>query len=300
MTYRLARLALCLYPLAFRRRYGGEMLALLEQSPPRMLAVADLLRGAVLAHLWPTTPQTGSVDLADRIRASTSAQLACWVAFAAAGFGFYNTTEDAPFATAGHAHHLLGGTYLAVQILAVLASAAVLLGALPLILTALGRARLEPRLRRLVSLPPLAVVAFVGLTRLMELVASSQPAHHASSVGGIAFLAWSIAGLACGAVCVLAARRALFAVPMPRRRLLAAFGCGTLVSAAMVAITLAASLYAIALFIDASSLAASGNGPFQLVSVGVSLVLQLLVMVLAATLAATTTRRGWRAVVLDW
>lgn len=300
MTRRLARLVLCLYPLAFRRRYSEEMLALFDDSPTRMPAVLDLLRGAIIAHLRPAALEAGLVDSADRIRASTSAQLACWVAFAAAGFGFYKTTEEAPFATAGHAHHLLGGTYLAVQILAVLASAAVLLGASPLIVTALGRARVEPRLRRLVSLPPLAVVLFVGLTRLMELVASSQPARHASSAGGIAFIAWSVAGLVCGAVCVMAARRALFAVPMPRWRLLAAFRCGTLVTAAMVAITLAASLYVIALLTDASSLAASGNGPFQLVSVGVSLVLQLLVMVLAATLAATTTRRGWRAVALDW
>lgn len=300
MTRRLAQLVLCLYPLAFRRRYGEEMLALVEESPTRMPAVLDLLRSAILAHLRPAALETGLVGSADRIRASMSGQLACWVAFAAAGFGFYKTTEDAPFAAAGHTHHLLGGAHLAVQVLAVLASAAVLLGASPLIVTALGRARVEPRLRRLVSLPPLAVVLFVGLTRLMELVASSQPAGHASSTGGFAFIAWSVAGLGCGAVCVVAARGALFAVPMPRGRLLAAFGCGTLVTAAMVAIALAASLYAIALLTDASSLAASGNGPFQLVSVGVSLVLQLLVMVLAATLAATTTRRGWRAVAPDW
>jgi hypothetical protein len=67
----------------------------------------------------------------------------------------------------------------------------------------------------------------------------------------------------------------------------------------MCVITVASALYTIALFTDASRLASSGNGPFQLVSVGVSLVLQLLVMVLAAALAATTTRRGWRAVALD-
>jgi hypothetical protein len=41
---------------------------------------------------------------------------------------------------------------------------------------------------------------------------------------------------------------------------------------------------------------ASGNGSFQLVSVGVSLIVQLLVMVLAAALSATSTRRGWSAV----
>ncbi len=298
MSRRLARLALSLYPLAFRRRYGDELSALLEDAPPRMLAVLDLLRGAILAHLRPTAAGGAPVDPSDRLRASASGQLACWVAFAAAGFGFYKTTEEEPFAAAGHAHHLLGGTYLAVQALAVLASVAVILGALPLILAALARARAEPRLRRLVSLPPLAVLVFVGLTRVL-LLAHPEPADHTSTVGGIAFIIWGVAGLACGAVCVVAARAALFAVAVPRWRLLAAYACGTLVTVAMAAITLAVMLYAIALFADASSLAASGNGPFQLVSVGVSLVVQLVVMALTATLAATSTQRGWRVVALD-
>ncbi|HEY5195296.1 MAG TPA: hypothetical protein VIJ39_15685 [Solirubrobacteraceae bacterium] len=299
MTRWLARLALRFYPLAFRRRYGEEMLALLEESPPRALAVIDLLRGAMTAHLRPSATDASLVDSADRMRASMSGQLACWVAFAVAGFGFYITTEDAPFTAAGRTHQLLGATHLAIQIIAVLASGAVLAGALPLIAAALGRARREPRLRRLVSLPPLAVLLFVGLTRLMELVSSSQPAHHTNSAGAIAFLSWGLAGLACAAVCVVAARGALFAVPMQRWRLVAAFACGTLVTAAMVAIAVATTLYGIALFADASHLAASGNGPFQLLSTGVSLAVQLLVMVLAATLAATSTRRGWRAVALD-
>ena len=299
MSGRLARLALALYPLAFRRRYGQELRALLEDSPPRVPAFLDLLRGAMSAHLRPTAAAGGRVEPCQRLRASASGQLACWVAFAAAGFGFYKTTEDAPFGAAGHAHRLLGDTYLAVQALAVLASAAVLLGALPLILAALGRARLQPRLWRLVALPPLIVAVFIGLTRLMEAVAGAQPVHHASTEGAIAFIAWSLAALAGGAGCVVGARAVLFAVPVGRVRLLAAYTCGVFVTAAMVAITLATTLYAIGLFADAPSLAAAGNGPFRLVSVGASLVLQLLVMTFAVLAAATTTRRGWGAVARD-
>ncbi len=297
MSGRLAALALALYPLAFRRRYEQEMRALLEDSPPRAGALLDLLRGALAAHLRPAA--AAEVEPCERLRASTSGQLACWVAFAAAGFGFYKTTEDAPFAAAGHVHRLLGDTHLAVQVLAVLASAAVLLGSVPLILAALRRARMQPRLWRLVALPPLIVAVFIGLTRLMEAVANSQPLHHAGTEGAIAFIAWSLAGLACGAGCVVGARAVLFAVPVGRARLLAAYACGVFVTAAMVAITLATALYAIGLFADASSLAAAGNGPFRLVSVGASLVLQLLVMTFAALAAATTTRRGWGAVALD-
>ena len=100
--------------------------------------------------------------------------------------------------------------------------------------------------------------------------------------------------MACGAVCVVASRRALFAVPLSQARLVTAFRCAALVTAAMAAMALATALYAVALPIDASQLANASNGPLQLIGTEASLVAQLIVMVLAATLATTTTRRGWR------
>ena len=296
MSRRLARLALWLYPLAFRRRYGQEMRALLDQTPTRALTVLDLLRGALAAHLRPPAAADGLVDSADRMRASASDVLACWVVFAAAGFGFYKTTEDAPFTAAGRAHPLLGDAHVSVQALALVASAAVLVGALPLIIAALAQARRRPSLRFVVSLPPLAVLLFAGLTGVLVLVAHSEHSYRTTTAGGSAFIAWGLAGLACGAVCVAASRSALFAVPLSRRRLVTAFACGTLVTAAMAAMALATALYAIALLVDASQLTGASNGPLQAMSTGVSLVAQLIVMVLATTLASTTTRRGWRAV----
>jgi hypothetical protein len=293
MTRRLARLALGLYPLAFRRRYGDEMRALLDQAPARVLTVLDLVRGAFAAHLRPAS--AGLVDPADRVRASASGVLACWVVFAAAGFGFYKTTEDVSFETAGQAHPLLGDARTSVQALALVASAAVLLGALPLIIAALAHARREPSIRFVVSLPALAVVLFAGLTSVLVLLARVTRTHGPGTGGGIAFIGWGLAGLACAAVCVAASRTALFSAPMSRARLITAFACGALTSAAMAAIALATALYAIALPLDASHLAGTPNGPLQLVSTGASLVALLIVMVLAATLASTTTRRGWRA-----
>lgn len=38
------------YPRAWRKRYGDEFLALLEQQPPRVRDVFDILVGALLAH----------------------------------------------------------------------------------------------------------------------------------------------------------------------------------------------------------------------------------------------------------
>ena len=295
MSRRLAGLALALYPLAFRRRYGEEMRALLDQTPPGALTVLDLLRGAVAAHLRPSPGLAGVVDVGDRLRASTSGVLACWVVFAAAGFGFYMTTEDHPFEVAAGAHRVLGGAHLGIQALAILGSVAVLAGALPLSVLALHRARRQPSLRVLVSLPIVAVAVFAGLTGILILVAHFQHSQHPSTVGGIAFIAWGLAGLVCGAVCVLASRRAFFAMAVPRGWLLAAFACGALATAAMVAIAIATAIYTIALSVDAIALVGEPNGPLQATSVGISLVEQLILMVIAGALAVVTTRRGWRA-----
>jgi hypothetical protein len=295
MTRRLALLVLGLYPLAFRRRYGHEMRALIEEAPTRAVMVLDLLRGALVAHVRPKKAVAGVVGSADRVRASASGVLACWVAFAAAGFGFYKTTEDGSFTAAGYEHPLLGDVRWFIQALALVASAAVLLGALPFILAALDKARREPRLRRLVVLPPIAVLAFAVATGLLVAVAHGRHPHGPTTGGGIALIAWELSGAVCGAVCVIASRRALFAVPTSPRRLVAGYASGALVTAAMVAMTVAIALYAIALPIDASPLAGAPNGPLQAMSVSASLILIVAVMAIAAALAATTTRRGWRA-----
>ena len=294
-TARLAHLALRLYPLAYQRRYGEEMRALLEDSPPRVRNALDLLRGAARAHLRPADAPAGTVDAADRLRASTSGVLLCWVFFASAGFGYYKSTEDQPFSLAGHAHSLLRDAHLAVQALALIASAAVVLGALPLIVRALARARKDPALRRRVTLASLPLIVFGALTAAVIAIAHTQGPNQTSNVGsGIATL-WGIAGLACATTCVLGCRAALFSTPVPAARLRAALAAGTLVTLAMLAIALATAVYAIALAADASHLAAEPNGPFQVMSVTASLIVQFIVMAAAGVLAATATRRGWRA-----
>lgn len=291
---RVARAALRLYPLAYQRRYGEEMRALLEDSPPRAHTVFDLLKGAVRAHLRPADAQADLVAPAERVRASTSAVLLCWVFFAAAGFAYYKTTEDQPFSAAGHVHPLLRDAHLAVRAVALIASAAVVLGALPLILSALGQARRDPSLWRTVALPLLPVIVFGALTAVVIAISHSQPPNHTSGVGNGIAVVWGIAGLACGATCVVACRAALFATPIAPVRLRAALAAGTLVSFAMLAIALATAVYAVALIADASHLAAEGNGPFQVLSVTASLMIQLVVMVGAGILAVVATTRGWR------
>lgn len=288
VTQRVARHTLRLYPLAYQRRYGEEMHALLEDRPPRARTVLDLLEGVARAHLHPTDAPADAVEAGERVRASMSGVLLCWVFFAAAGFGYYKTTEDQPFSLAGHAHPLLRDAHLTVQALALIASATVVLGALPLILSALAQARRDASLRRTVALPFLPVLVFGALTAGVIALA------HASAGGSGLAVAWGIAGFACGTTCVLACRTALFEANVPASRLRAALAAGTLVTLAMLAIAAATAIYAIAVTVDASHLAAEPNGPFQLISVTVSLILQLIVMVGAGGLATVATVRGWR------
>jgi hypothetical protein len=292
---RLARLALNLYPLAYRRRYGDEMQALLDDRPANARTVLDLIRGALVAHLRPQNAPAGAVDPADRARASASGVLMCWVLFAAAGFAFYKTTEDQPFSAAGHIHPLLRDAHLAVQAVALAASGMVVLGALPLILAAVAWARREPRLWRTVALPIVPVIVFGVLTAAVVVIAHTRGANaHPPGAGSGLAVAWGIAGIACGVTCVLACRHVLFATPVAPPRLRAALAYGAFITVAMFAIAVATAVYAIALAIDAGSVAAESNGPFQVLSVTVSLILVTIVMVLAALLAAAATRRGWR------
>lgn len=289
MTGWLARQTLRLYPLAHQRRYGEEMSALLEDQPPRTGTVLDLLRGAARAHLRSADAPAGMVDAPDRVRASTSGVLLCWVFFAAAGFAYYKTTEDQPFSVAGQAHPLLRDAHLAVQAVALIASAAVVLGALPLMLSALAQARREPGLRRTVALPFLPILVFGVLTALVVALA------HNSAGGSSIAVVWGIAGLACGTTCVLACRKALFATPAGTARLRTALAAGTVVTLAMLVISAATAAYAIALIADVSRVAAEPNGPFQVMSVTASLIVQVVVMAGAGALATVSTARAWRA-----
>jgi hypothetical protein len=146
-----------------------------------------------------------------------------------------------------------------------------------------------------VALPFLPVAAFGFLTAVVVALAHTQPANHTSNVGGAVAVAWGIIGLACGAGCVRTCRAALFAVRIPPARLLAALACGTLVTAGMLVVAAVTAIYAVALNLDASGLAATSNGPFGILSTSASLIVQVVVMAAAGAVATVTTRRGWRA-----
>lgn len=288
---RLAQATLRLYPRGFRHRYEVEMRALLDEQPVRASTVFDLLRGAAAAHLRPAPTATGELTAETRVSLSLSGLLACWVAFVFVGLAFYKTTEDYPFRLAGDMHTLLGDAHTTIQALAAMASVTVVLGALPLVALAFSRARHQQgRLRVLLGLPFVAAFVFLAATGLLLLLAGT-PRHPGPLDRGV-FILWSSIGVACGVVCVIAARNALFETTPDRSRLTWALWLGALAARVMVAIALATTLYTICLVIYAPGLASTPNGPLQAPSTGVSLVLQALAMATCSALAMLTVRRG--------
>lgn len=289
MSRQLARLAIALYPLAFRRRYGAELQALLEEEPVGTRSALDLLRGALLAHLRPPAGLAEGLDPGLRVRLALSGVLTCWVAFIAAGLAFYKTTENQP--PGGSA---LGDAHLSVGVLAALACTALLAGALPLVALALRQTWREGRrLAALLAPPLLAALGFAGITGLVVHVAHAHA--HPGGATRAAFVAWVLGGFACGAVCVVAARRALLAIAVPRTWLRAALACATLVAFAMAAITFAVLLYGIVLQARDPVLAGAANGPFGAPETEASILLQAGWMGLFSILALLSVRRARRS-----
>jgi hypothetical protein len=291
---RLARLTLALYPLAYRRRYGEEMAALVEDGGASPRALADLARGAFRAHVRPEPAVAGALGRGDRARLGISAVLLCWVLFAAAIFAFAKTTEEPAFGAAASAHAVLGGARSALQVLFVLASMAFLLGAAPLVAIALAQARRRPGVRRAALAAVACVTVLLAATAAVVLVANHDPAP--GEAARTALLAgWALVGAACAIGCALAARRGLFAAAMPAPAMRLAAGCAAVVAAAMVGIAVATLLYLVGLVTSATALASMPNGPVGTPDVRLSLLLLLAVMVAAAVPAALGAKRAWRA-----
>jgi hypothetical protein len=290
MNARLARLALALYPLAYRRRYGEEMTTLLEDTPPSPAVIVDLLRGAARAHLRPEPAVAGEVGADERLRLGVGSVLLCWVLFALAGLALYKTTEGSASEGSG-APGLLNGLHLAIQALAALGSVAVVVAAAPLVFVALRQGAGRPELRRLTRLACGYVAAFVAGTAALVLLAAGTT--HSGGVDALILAAWSLVALVCGVGCASVARRGLLEIDVPRRVVLLAGACATVVVAAMVGIALLTAAYLVALVAAAPGWAGEPNGPLGAVSVAMSVAIQLVAMAALSAPAAFGIRRAW-------
>lgn len=184
-----ARLALRLYPPAWRDRFGPEFGVLLDETRATPAVLFDVLVAAIDAHLHPTGPRRRWPLMIERLRLSELVVFASWVVFVIAGLAFQRMTEGAPFNALAAAQPSVEVPYLAVVAGAVLSLCAVTFAGLPIAL-AIARTAITAGHRRhlgLLAVPPVALAVWVGLTALLLTLAGATPSGTAQVV---LFLIW--------------------------------------------------------------------------------------------------------------
>jgi hypothetical protein len=283
-----ARLLVALYPLGWRRRYGEEMRALLDETGVRPRAALDLLVGAVVAHLRPRRPWTALVSPTERMRNTIGFVALCWGALCVAGAGFAKSIEDPPFRAAAHAHVVLAVLRDVVAGLAVASALVVAVVGAPLLLHVVGVAWRERRrdLAWRLALPVAALAVFVGVTALaLSLRVGTRAAPPVVAVF------WLVLGAATAAVWAGAPRTVLPRVGAPAPLLHLASRGSLLLVPLMGAVALGIVAYAVALSVAAPTPAALVDGPLRM-STTAGLACSALVALAATALAAVSAARG--------
>ena len=136
----VARGTVCLYPGAWRARYGDEVRALLEDSGADLRTIASLVWQAMLARIC---PPRHLYDPPARMRASLATVAAAWVVLAGLAAVFVSFTQAQPSlqqSLTGPRHLVMQWSYGVFDAAVVASLLAVVAGGLPLWLLMLGRA----------------------------------------------------------------------------------------------------------------------------------------------------------------
>jgi hypothetical protein len=282
-----ARLLVALYPLGWRRRYGEEMRALLDETGVRPRAALDLLVGAVVAHLRPRRPWTALVSPVERMRSTIGSVALCWGALCLAGAGFAKSTEDPPFRAAGHAHAVLAVLRDGVAGLAVASALVVAVAGAPLLLHVVAVVWRERRrdLAWRLALPAAALVLFMGVT---ELAVSLRVGGRVAPVVAVI---WLVLGAATAWVWAGAPRTVLARVGAPASILHRASRGALVLVPLMGAVALGIAAYTVALAAAAPRPAALADTPLRM-STTAGLACSALVALAATALAAVSATRG--------
>lgn len=167
LTARWARRLLWLYPRAWRKRYGDEMAVVLARHRITLWTLFDIALGAADAHLHGDLLPGRLESMAHRIRSSEIAIFCAFVIFCTAWLAL-RTIRD-PLAiwlptTARHPELLYALTIL--DICGAVATLAILVGGLPLLVSALRQAIAARRwkLLALFAAPIVAAAALVVVT----------------------------------------------------------------------------------------------------------------------------------------
>jgi len=323
----LARLALGLYPPAWRDRYRDEVLALLEESGGGTRAAASLAWHAVPA--WISPPRNLYADRTARMRACLATVLLAWSVLAGLSLVFAQLTQlqgavppiltyAAPSVTLVRLTTLTLTPYTAIvtwsyhvfDAALIVSALAIGAGGLPLWLIMLRRAHREHRRRDLARLlmpllvPTAYLLALVITVSLIRAAQGCRVAHDPPLVGacqpnGVGpwwFLVFVLAGFAAAITAALGPARALRSMK-PRGPAVrfaaraAALGVGSMLVAALASGTAAISLYQFARYTDSLRPWVDMQS-FQQYGSTATLVVYLGLVVAAAAVAAVSASRA--------
>jgi hypothetical protein len=163
-----------LYPRAWRDRYAAEFEVLLEQCLHSPLDVVDVLLGALDAHLQLLNGEDLSwrmINMLNKLRTTILMVFAAFIGFIMAGFSLVGLADDSPMIPLMKTSPALAAAWTTIQIGAVVALLAVVIGGLPLALTVVRRALAGDRRGRGLLLVPvlsfLALMLYIGFVFLV-------------------------------------------------------------------------------------------------------------------------------------
>lgn len=158
MSPAIAARLLRLYPAPWRRRYGSEFAALLEEHP---LSLRTLFNLASLA-LETRMDALGSTE--HRGGALAGRMWCAWMLAVAAGIALYGVVDDSPFMNAMHGNLFLRLCWQGLEVGSLIAAAALALGGIPLVWSAIHYAVRDHRRDILIrlALPWIAAFFLVG------------------------------------------------------------------------------------------------------------------------------------------
>jgi hypothetical protein len=285
----MTRLLIALYPEAWRRRYAEELEALLEDSRPGPRELADLLRGALRAHL---RPLRGLAPL-ERARNSVSGVLGCFILCLFFAGAFAKTTENVPSENRAHTLGLLSAAHAAVMLTLLAAGAALAVAAAPLALRALREARLTRRadLILLICVPPLAIGALLAVLGLSALWFHSHGGR-GDVVTLLLLVICGVTAVVAAFACWAASRALLRRIELGREQIVPATAAVAAVALAMLASAVAMALYLAVMVLDAPAIATTADGPGGIGMIGPDVGVQLVAILGLSTIALVSARRG--------
>ena len=160
-----------LYPPAWKKRYGNEFEALLEECLHSPLDVMDVFLGALDAHLQLLNGENLTwrlMNMLNKLRTALLIVFAAYIGFIIAGFSLVGMADDSPMLALMKTDVALAASWTIIQVGAVVALLAVVIGGMPLAITVIRRALKVDR--RTLSLLLVPVISFLILVLYLGFV----------------------------------------------------------------------------------------------------------------------------------